>query len=453
MVSPRGCGTRGKGRSSGGARGEPLSLYTFDDVQVDTAGFRVERGGQAVPLEPKAFDLLVLLLERHGHVVTKQEILDTVWRQTAVTDNALTRIVAHLRKALGDDARDARYIETVPTRGYRWLAPVERRDGGLLAASVVATPAVSVARAASPRRAWARARARRPRRRWARSSFAYRRGLTREEEPPGLRVMWPTQVTNSPSLDAFPALSPNGLSVAYASDRTGGFEIVVSSLAAGATEMALTADGQQNVAARVVAGRPIRGLSLDAARRDLDRARPGRSRPTGDRVRVRARLVPGRSAAGLPVGSPRRHRARRLWRQRALRRSGRSRATAATGGASRRRRQPMGGHASPAWSPDGRRIVFATYSAAPSRAVVGARRGRGAGVDRRGARRAVRPRVLSRWAMGLLRDGRAVHRSRAGVARDGGAPRSSPRPSGRPRWPACGTSRSAATDAAWSWPA
>ena len=132
-----------------------MSLYTFDDVQVDTAGFRVERGGQAVPLEPKAFDLLVLLLERHGHVVTKQEILDTLWRQTAVTDNALTRIVAHLRKALGDDARDARYIETVPTRGYRWLAPVERRDGGLLAASVVATPAVPLARAASPRRAWA----------------------------------------------------------------------------------------------------------------------------------------------------------------------------------------------------------------------------------------------------------------------------------------------------------
>ena len=103
-----------------------MPLLLFDDVRVDTSAFRVERGGRAVALEPKAFDLLVLLLEHPGQVVTKQEILDAVWPRTAVTDNAMTRIVAHLRKALGDDARDARYIETVPTRGYRWRAPLER---------------------------------------------------------------------------------------------------------------------------------------------------------------------------------------------------------------------------------------------------------------------------------------------------------------------------------------
>src|SRR5258705_14017355 len=80
-----------------------LPLFLFDDVRVDTAGFRVERGGRALALEPKVFDLLVLLLERQGQVVTKQEILDAVWPRTAVTDNAMTRIVAHLRKALGDD--------------------------------------------------------------------------------------------------------------------------------------------------------------------------------------------------------------------------------------------------------------------------------------------------------------------------------------------------------------
>src|SRR6185436_11673715 len=109
---------------------------------VDVGSFRVERGATAVPLEPKAFDLLVLLLERAGQVVTKQEILDTVWRQTAVTDNALTRIVANLRKALGDDARDSRYIETVPTRGYRWLV-AGQRDG---AAPVPSTPSARAPR-------------------------------------------------------------------------------------------------------------------------------------------------------------------------------------------------------------------------------------------------------------------------------------------------------------------
>src|SRR4051794_11191055 len=154
MVLPPGCGAGAKRRSSPGGPENRLSLYSFDDVTVDTAGFCVERAGQALPLEPKAFDLLVLLLERRGQVVSKQEILDTVWRHTAVSDNALTRIVAHLRKALGDDARDARYIETVPTRGYRWLAPVERRDGGLLAASVVATPAVPAERPPGRRRRW-----------------------------------------------------------------------------------------------------------------------------------------------------------------------------------------------------------------------------------------------------------------------------------------------------------
>ena len=107
-----------------------MTLFLFDDVRVDTAAFRVERGGRAVALEPKAFDLLVLLLERQGQVVSKQEILDAVWSRTAVTDNAMTRIVAHLRKALGDDARDSRYIETVPTRGYRWLAPTQRSEEG-----------------------------------------------------------------------------------------------------------------------------------------------------------------------------------------------------------------------------------------------------------------------------------------------------------------------------------
>src|SRR5262245_9183271 len=95
--------------------------YVFGTLSVDCGQFRVERDGRPIELEPKAFDLLLLLIERRGEVVTKQEILDRVWSGTAVTDNALTRVVAQLRKALGDDARVATFIETVPTRGYRWL--------------------------------------------------------------------------------------------------------------------------------------------------------------------------------------------------------------------------------------------------------------------------------------------------------------------------------------------
>jgi Tol biopolymer transport system component/DNA-binding winged helix-turn-helix (wHTH) protein len=331
-----------------------LPLFLFDDVRVDTAAFRVERGGEVVALEPKAFDLLVLLLEHQGQVVTKQEILDAVWPQTAVTDNAMTRIVAHLRKALGDDARDARYIETVPTRGYRWLAPAERREGG-------APPAPSV-------RPW-------PRRGLAVSalavlaavaalSLAYRQGQTRGLETSAVLSMWPTQVTVSPRLDVFPALSPDGRAVAYATDRSGGFEIVVKPLLGGASDIALTSDGQQNVEPAwspdgdYVAYHSMRrgGIWIVPALGGVPRqvcefgSDPAWS-PDGRRLAFQsdplADIAPNAYGANVPST---------IW-------------TVARDGGDRRRitssTDPVGGHAAPTWSPDGRYIAFATYSAAP----------------------------------------------------------------------------------------
>ena len=99
--------------------------YRWDDFVIDLDGFRLERSGVPLSLEPKAFNLLAMLIERPGHVFTKQEIFERLWTNTAVTDHALTRVVAQLRRVLGDEARDGRYIETVPTRGYRWLPQVE----------------------------------------------------------------------------------------------------------------------------------------------------------------------------------------------------------------------------------------------------------------------------------------------------------------------------------------
>ena len=99
--------------------------YRWDDFVIDLDSFRLERSGVPLSLEPKAFNLLVMLIERPGHLFTKQEIFERLWSNTAVTDHALTRVVAQLRRVLGDEARDGRYIETVPTRGYRWLPHVE----------------------------------------------------------------------------------------------------------------------------------------------------------------------------------------------------------------------------------------------------------------------------------------------------------------------------------------
>jgi Tol biopolymer transport system component/DNA-binding winged helix-turn-helix (wHTH) protein len=338
-----------------------VTVFRFDDVVVDTTAFRAERRGALIPLEPKAFDLLVLLLEREGRLVTKQEILDVVWPDTAVTDNALTRIVAHLRKALDDDARAARYIETVPTRGYRWLTPVRRDEGSperpsapgrstpyrdRRRAGVVAVLAVAAAVAAF--------------------GVARRNVRSRPAGGPAIESLWPTQATVSPRLDAFPALAPDGRTLAYASVRNGGFEIVAKSLAAGSREVPLTSDGQQNVQpawspdGEYVAYHSVRrgGIWIIAALGGVPRqvtefgSAPAWS-PDGRRIAFQshplADIAPSAFSANVPST---------IW-------------TVGRDGSDLRRltvsTNPLGGHGSPAWSPDGRRIVFTTYSAAPSR--------------------------------------------------------------------------------------
>jgi eukaryotic-like serine/threonine-protein kinase len=88
----------------------------------------VLRAGQPVSLTPKALDLLVYLVERHGHLVAKQELLSAVWPDTFVEEANLTYNISALRKALGDGQDGEQFIQTVPTRGYRFVAPVARDD-------------------------------------------------------------------------------------------------------------------------------------------------------------------------------------------------------------------------------------------------------------------------------------------------------------------------------------
>ena len=101
----------------------------FGDVYVDFGRMTVKRSGAIIAIEPKVFDLLRFLIANRERVVTKEELLDALWRETFVAPNALTRAVAQLRKALGDDADEPRYIETVAKRGYRFIAPVAIEAG------------------------------------------------------------------------------------------------------------------------------------------------------------------------------------------------------------------------------------------------------------------------------------------------------------------------------------
>jgi DNA-binding winged helix-turn-helix (wHTH) protein len=101
-----------------------LRQYRFADVTVQPDAFHVEKSGQSLALEPKSIRLLVYLIEHRSRAIGKAELIHEIWADAAVTDNALTRVVAQLRKALGDNARVARYIETIPTLGYRFISEV-----------------------------------------------------------------------------------------------------------------------------------------------------------------------------------------------------------------------------------------------------------------------------------------------------------------------------------------
>jgi DNA-binding winged helix-turn-helix (wHTH) protein/tetratricopeptide (TPR) repeat protein len=99
-------------------------VYEFDGFRVDPVRRRLLRGGETVPLTPKAFSILVYLLERRGKVVEKEELLERIWPDTHVTEANLTQNVSSLRKVLGERANDHRYLVTVPGRGYSFVAEV-----------------------------------------------------------------------------------------------------------------------------------------------------------------------------------------------------------------------------------------------------------------------------------------------------------------------------------------
>ena len=104
---------------------------TFGRYRLDPRG-GLRLGGREVRLTPKALALLCVLAERPGHVMTKDELFAAVWPETAVGDAALVTCVQELRKALRDDARRPRYIETRHRRGYRFIAKAAT-DGDVVA--------------------------------------------------------------------------------------------------------------------------------------------------------------------------------------------------------------------------------------------------------------------------------------------------------------------------------
>ncbi len=206
--------------------------YQFDGVDVRLRTREVLCQGKPLSIEPKSFRVLVYLIQNRDRAIGKDELIEKVWDGVAVTDNSLARAIAQLRKELGDDARQPRYIQTLPTLGYRFIAeiaspaappppePPARRRSMLLPAAVVF---IAIGAAAA---AWL---------------YAIRRPVIAPAQS------HPVQITSSPGLDLNGSFSPDGSSLAYSSNRSGHFEIYLRPLDARGRELQITADGKENL--------------------------------------------------------------------------------------------------------------------------------------------------------------------------------------------------------------
>src|SRR3954470_22604172 len=103
-------------------------LYEIDAFRVDPVRRVLSRDGEPVPITPKAFSILLVLLERPGEVVEKTDLLEKVWPGVFVTEANLTQNIFSLRKCLGEKANDNRYIVTVPGQGYMFAGELRRID-------------------------------------------------------------------------------------------------------------------------------------------------------------------------------------------------------------------------------------------------------------------------------------------------------------------------------------
>ena len=106
-------------------------FYEFEDFRLDPAERTLMRGGNFIPVTPKVFETLFALVENAGRIDGKEELMREIWQDRFVEESNLTFNIGMLRKALGDDAAKPTYVETVPRRGYRFIAEVQRVNESL----------------------------------------------------------------------------------------------------------------------------------------------------------------------------------------------------------------------------------------------------------------------------------------------------------------------------------
>jgi Tol biopolymer transport system component/DNA-binding winged helix-turn-helix (wHTH) protein len=250
---------------NGAQREQSTPFYEFGPFRVDTVKYVLSRDGEVVPLNLKAFEILLALIQNRGQVLEKNELLQRVWPDTVVEENNLARNISALRKALDEQPNEHQYILTIPGRGYRFVASVREVDGAseefialptngngskaaagaapypLNGAEVASGPAINEASEAleTPKGKIV------PRMRWAIIALSALATLTMatlaiflisrgsQDDSPALqqRKLW--QLTFDPGLESEPSWSPDGRMIAYSSDRSGNFDIWVQPVGEG----------------------------------------------------------------------------------------------------------------------------------------------------------------------------------------------------------------------------
>src|SRR5262245_30066509 len=105
------------------------TMKSFKSFRLDTTNHLLWRNGDRVPVPPKNYDVLAYLVDRAGQVVTQGEILEALWPETYVNPEVLRKYILEIRKTLGDRPGKPEFIETLPKRGYRFVAPVTEESG------------------------------------------------------------------------------------------------------------------------------------------------------------------------------------------------------------------------------------------------------------------------------------------------------------------------------------
>ncbi|PWT91883.1 MAG: hypothetical protein C5B55_07340 [Blastocatellia bacterium] len=221
--------------------------YAFDSFVVDAGKSVLLREGESVQLTPKAFEILLVLVQNPGRVLKKEELLEQVWPDAFVEENNLPRNISSLRKALGEGPAEHKYIVTLPGQGYRFVADVREFDNSNSVPGPHSVP-VSIPQP-NPRLAIpesvATSSAPEARRSMlslvigsvllvlilASSAYFALQRWSRPTQPMLQRKLW--QLTFEPGLESDPSWSPDGRFIAYSSDQSGNFDIWVRSVGEG----------------------------------------------------------------------------------------------------------------------------------------------------------------------------------------------------------------------------